>query len=93
MFCWAPRKSIYQKDKPDGCFAKEGNPFGPFWDYSKVDFVGEIYYGTEIQGGFHVSSPAVAEQWFKRRVYSNRDLANDDFYAIDFCLSDSDSTA
>ena len=38
-FCW---KSADQLNKD--CKMKEGNPFGPFWDELKVDFVDTVTY-------------------------------------------------
>ncbi|XP_050312734.1 GDP-fucose protein O-fucosyltransferase 1 isoform X2 [Anthonomus grandis grandis] len=40
-FCYSPRGP---KDV-ESCNAKEGNPFGPFWDTFNVDFVASEFYG------------------------------------------------
>lgn len=53
-FCYVPRH------KSDGCNAKEGNPFGPFWDTFGVDFVGsEFYRGLT----YDVHYQNMAEKW------------------------------
>ncbi|KAK6622860.1 hypothetical protein RUM43_008707 [Polyplax serrata] len=44
----------------DGCNAKEGNPFGPFWDTFDIDFVGSEKYGP-LQ--FDVYHGNMAEKW------------------------------
>ena len=64
-FCWSPRKSIFDESKPPGCNAKEGNPFGPFWDYSDIDFVADEYFGDL---GFNVDNPGQALAWKKKCV-------------------------
>ncbi|XP_014204453.1 GDP-fucose protein O-fucosyltransferase 1 [Copidosoma floridanum] len=38
-FCYSARGTI------DSCNAKDGNPFGPFWDTFTIDFVGSEFYG------------------------------------------------
>ena len=39
VFCYSGRG----KNRSD-CNAKEGNPFGPFWDTFRVDFIGSELY-------------------------------------------------
>nr|XP_022901836.1 GDP-fucose protein O-fucosyltransferase 1 [Onthophagus taurus] len=38
-FCYTPRGDT------ESCNAKEGNPFGPFWDTYNIDFVSSEFYG------------------------------------------------
>lgn len=42
------------------CNAKEGNPFGPFWDTFGIDFVESEFY-EPLHYDVHHSN--VAEQW------------------------------
>ncbi|MCP9264942.1 GDP-fucose protein O-fucosyltransferase 1 [Dirofilaria immitis] len=62
-FCWLPRKSIYNTKKSFGCHAKEGNPFGPFWDYSNINFIGDVYYASDFPDAHFISSASVRKRW------------------------------
>ena len=58
VFCYGPRGG-----EGKSCSAKDGNPFGPFWDTFNIDFdnsefYGPLYYDTE--------SPHTAEKWNKK---------------------------
>ncbi len=46
-----------------GCNAKSGNPFGPFWDNFKVDFVKSVTYGPLHYDVHHTS---VADEWTEK---------------------------
>ena len=59
-FCYAPRQGGAEKL---GCNAKNGNPFGPFWDTFGVDFVGSVTYGPLH---YDVRNTDVAEEWNKK---------------------------
>ncbi|KAG8222957.1 hypothetical protein J437_LFUL000252 [Ladona fulva] len=58
-FCYVARDGKESK----GCNAKEGNPFGPFWDTFGIDFVGSEFYGPLH---YDVHHSKVAKEWEKR---------------------------
>lgn len=64
---WPPGKRIvfcYQaRGDSETCNAKEGNPFGPFWDTFGVDFDASEFYAP-LQYDIHHSN--MAELWNKR---------------------------
>ncbi|KAI6232359.1 GDP-fucose protein O-fucosyltransferase 1 [Aphelenchoides besseyi] len=60
VFCWAPRESYKTENNEQSCHAKEGNPYGPFWNHFSVDFVDDLYFGHI---GYDVSDPQVVRHW------------------------------
>jgi peptide-O-fucosyltransferase len=50
-------------DESIGCQAKDGNPFGPFWDYYGVDFSGDNYFGDI---GLDISNPFILDDWNRK---------------------------
>lgn len=67
-FCYADRPVINGKNVGGVCNAKNGNPFGPFWDNFAVDFVGSETYGP-LHYDVHYSS--VAQEWKEKYPASN----------------------
>lgn len=55
--CYAPR------GKTNSCDAKEGNPFGPFWDTYKIDFVNSSFYGPLH---FDVHHSDIKNKWIEK---------------------------
>ncbi|CAL4069312.1 unnamed protein product [Meganyctiphanes norvegica] len=53
-FCYMARYNS------EGCNAKEGNPFGPFWDTYDIDFVGSEMYRPL---GYDTRYNGMAEKW------------------------------
>lgn len=59
-FCYMERKSLSGSTKKD-CHAKEGNPFGPFWDEFAIDFVGSEFFTPFNYDTHH--SPNMVDKW------------------------------
>ncbi|XP_059607436.1 GDP-fucose protein O-fucosyltransferase 1-like [Phlebotomus argentipes] len=55
------RKSLDGKET-NSCNAKDGNPFGAFWDEFQVDFVDSEFYGPL---NYDVHHGSVAEKWIE----------------------------
>lgn len=62
-FCYVHRSSIDKKDETKTCNAKEGNPFGPFWDTFGIDFVKSEFYGPLHYDVHHGN---MTKQWQER---------------------------
>ncbi|XP_054284510.1 GDP-fucose protein O-fucosyltransferase 1 isoform X2 [Macrosteles quadrilineatus] len=64
---WPPEKRIafcyVARGTNNGCNAKEGNPFGPFWDTFDVDFVGSEFYSPLHYDVHHAN---MAERWHEK---------------------------
>lgn len=56
-FCYMSRGT------DNGCNAKEGNPFGPFWDTFNIDFVKSEFYGPLHYDTHHHN---MADRWHER---------------------------
>lgn len=50
------------------CNAKEGNPFGPFWDHFNIDFTGSEFYGPLHYDTYHSD---MTKQWNKKYPATN----------------------
>lgn len=59
-FCYMERKSLTGATKKD-CHAKEGNPFGPFWDEFHVEFVGSEFFTPLHYDTWH--TPNLIDKW------------------------------
>ncbi|KAL3280603.1 hypothetical protein HHI36_003834 [Cryptolaemus montrouzieri] len=55
-FCYMERGNEVNKS----CNAKEGNPFGPFWDTYSIDFVDSEFYGPLHYDVYHHN---MAKEW------------------------------
>jgi len=62
-FCYADRPVIGGQNIGGVCNAKNGNPFGPFWDNFDVHFVQSETYGP-LHYDVHYTS--VADDWMKK---------------------------
>lgn len=59
VFCYSARGDS------EGCNAKDGNPFGPFWDTFGVDFDESIFYRPLH---YDVYFGDTTQQWMERWV-------------------------
>lgn len=59
-FCYMERKSLTGSTKKD-CHAKEGNPFGPFWNEFNIDFTGSEFFAPLHYDTIH--SPHIIDKW------------------------------
>jgi len=66
LLCCCEAVVCYQArhgDSGNDCNAKDGNPFGPFWDTFNIDFERSEYYGPL---SFDTEHAGVAKKWHKR---------------------------
>ncbi|GFR89134.1 GDP-fucose protein O-fucosyltransferase 1-like, partial [Elysia marginata] len=56
VFCYSDRHGAKKGD----CNAKEGNPFGPFWDWFEIDFEESEIFGPLY---FNTHSPSAMHEW------------------------------
>lgn len=67
-FCYMERRSLSGSTKKD-CHAKEGNPFGPFWDEFKIDFIGSEFFAPLHYDAWH--TPDLIDKWNEK--YSSKE--------------------
>lgn len=58
--CYSERRSL-QGDSDKSCNAKDGNPFGPFWDEYQIDFVDSDFFSPLTHDTLHIRN--MAERW------------------------------
>ena len=63
VYCYGNRKG----DKENDCNAKDGNPFGPFWDTFNIDFVKSEFYAS-TGANFNTLDEHVAKLWIAKYV-------------------------
>jgi len=61
VLCYQPRQGA----SGNSCNAKDGNPFGPFWDTFNIDFDYSEYYGPL---SFDTDNQLIARKWQERLV-------------------------
>lgn len=62
-FCYTHRSG----DERNSCNAKDGNPFGPFWDTYNIDFVSSEFYEPL---NYYIHDSEMAKKW-KMKYPSN----------------------
>lgn len=64
-FCYMERDSLLKKQNQivKSCNAKEGNPFGPFWNTFHIDFVDSEFFGPL---NYDVNDGDMAYRWMDR---------------------------
>lgn len=65
VFCYSARTHYVDKKTSDepSCAAKDGNPFGPFWDTFEVEFDKNVFYGPLTYDSYN---PHEIQRWLKR---------------------------
>lgn len=61
--CYSERRSL-QGDSGRSCNAKDGNPFGPFWDEYQIDFVDSDFFTPLTHDTLHTRN--MVERWTAR---------------------------
>ncbi|XP_059177921.1 GDP-fucose protein O-fucosyltransferase 1-like [Physella acuta] len=60
VFCYSAR---HGSSKESDCNAKEGSPFGPFWDWFNIDFDESVIFGPLF---YDTDSPGIMSEWNKK---------------------------
>ncbi|KAJ8299958.1 hypothetical protein KUTeg_021477, partial [Tegillarca granosa] len=63
VFCYQAREAFYKGGKKNDCNAKDGNPFGPFWDTFNIDFDRSEFYSPLY---FDTTNPHEIRRWKER---------------------------
>lgn len=67
VFCYSARTHYVDKKTSDEptCAAKDGNPFGAFWDTFEVEFDKNVFYGPLTYDSYN---PHEIQRWLKRYI-------------------------